>query len=82
MAKLSTPSHACFVEYTNSLGDKMGQHCPRSAYRKDSAGRWACRQHNDKLTATKARQAAQGRTMPPRPAQPMFVVVGTGHVTR
>lgn len=57
MPKLTTPDHRCFVAYVNSAGDPTGQHCPRPAYRKDSRGRWACRQHNDKSAARRGKQA-------------------------
>jgi hypothetical protein len=54
MAKLSTPDHTCYVVYTAPHGGTTGQHCPRRAFRRDSQGRWACRQHNDLLKAKRA----------------------------
>lgn len=57
MAKLSTPTHTCYVTSVDATGVPTGQHCIRPAYRRDSQNRWACRMHNDKLTATRTRNA-------------------------
>jgi hypothetical protein len=65
MAKLTTPSHTCYIVYVNKDGVSTGQHCPRAAYRRDSQDRWACKQHNDKLSA----QARVARTAALRPTR-------------
>jgi hypothetical protein len=53
MAKLTTKSHKCSVEYVDGYGTPTGTHCPAPAYRRLN-GKWLCRKH---MAAAKARAA-------------------------
>lgn len=63
MPKLSTPSHECNVTYVDEHGTPVYQngrayHCPSPAYRRDSNGKWLCREHMRQAKERAARQAA------------------------
>jgi hypothetical protein len=71
MARLSTPSHPCEIQFSRSDGSPAGR-CRRDSYRKLD-GKWTCKPCRHRIeTARERQQDAQ---------EAAFVVVGRSHVT-